>query len=192
MAQRKTKRMFALCLLLVGISTPILGHAQVSGLNELKAIFLFNFARFVHWPAELDGHRVFNLCTWHASVLHGPLSEFQNKVVNGKQFNVKQIDDLKEASSCSIIYLDKSSEHLDFPLPTELKNVLLVSDTPDFAKCHGHIEFALNRDKANKLSLIVNRHNTAASGLNVSSRVLVRSTVLESSQCAGDSDSGSD
>lgn len=159
-------------------------HAQVSGEYQLKSVFLFNFVRLIDWPITLQDVNVFNLCSIKNSKINPSLTKFQGKVAKNKKINIRFIDSADKADECSLLFLEDSNyqpEKLS-GLPTN-HQLLLVSDSEGFSDCLGHIELVVDKIKSNKLTLRINKQNVERDGFRVSSRILIRSTVLDSTVC---------
>lgn len=183
MLHKKTLKTLLHGCLLWGLLTPI-GFAQVSGENQLKAAFLFNFARLIDWPEDAFIDNTFNLCTLENSDINSFLMKYQGKNAKGKKLQVSVLENLKNTQSCNLLYLEKShvfSVESD-PIWRHF-GTLAVSDAPGFVECSGHIELAVDKERSNKLKLRINKLNTDADGFRISSRILIRSEVLDSKTC---------
>ena len=161
-----------------------LSFAQVSGEYQLKSVFLINFVRLIDWPVTLEDANVFNLCSIKNSKINPSLTKFQGKVAKNKKINIRLIDSLDNADECSLLFLEDSNDQLvKLPGMPVNQQLLLVSDSEGFADCLGHIELAVDKNKSNKLALRINKQNVERDGFRVSSRILIRSTVLDSTEC---------
>ena len=173
---------FLMCLIAI---FPNYGNTKVSAESQLKSVFLFNFVRLIEWPQNLKSSDSFNLCSLENSEINDDLLRLQNRVVRNKTVNVRFISDLKSADSCGLVYLEKGMfDVANLSTIAKQNGVLLVSDKEDFVSCYGHIEIVVNPKKSNKLSLRVNKTNTDKDSFRVSSRILMRSTVLNTEECS--------
>ena len=182
---RSTKTVFLslilYCLLAVCHRPAI---SQVTGEKQLKSVFIFNFVRLIDWPSGVEDSDIFNLCSLKKSDINVDLARLQDRVVRGKKLNIKLVSGLDNLQSCALVFLENGRFDLSSLSKSDISDdLLLVSDMPGFATCIGHIEFVVNAKRKNKLTLRVNKNNTDRDGFKVSSRILIRSTVLDSEEC---------
>lgn len=157
MAHNSTLKYLLLCCLMCMIYVPG-SVSQVSGENQLKAAFLFNFARLIDWPEEAFKTNTFNLCSLKNSDINSFLMKYQGKNAKGKKLNVNLLQNLDNTQSCHLLYLEKSQsfESTSNPVWRHFGS-LVVSDEPDFVQCSGHIELAVDKERSNKLKLRINK-----------------------------------
>src|SRR2546422_8179814 len=70
---------------------------------QVKAAFLYNFAKFVDWPPEVfrDPHAAFVICVVDEEAFTQALEQaVLGKTVNGRAFQVRRLSDPDEAGSC--------------------------------------------------------------------------------------------
>ncbi len=148
-------------------------RAQPTLENDVKATFLYNFTKFIEWPAAPSpAPGRFRLC-----VLADP--EFTRAVdrtiagelVEGRQLERVEPQSVGEVSTCAILYVGR--EHVDRSAPwlaaARDLPVLTVGDGPQFVQRGGAIGFVLenNRVRFDVSALAVQR-----AGLKVSSKLL--------------------
>jgi hypothetical protein len=148
---------------------------------QLKAAFLFNFAKFIDWPPGSfpSPRSPFTICVLgqdpfgHAldDILHG-------KMIRDQPLAFQRLKDKTEARSCQIVFVSSSeSTHLaDILESLRGANVLLVGETTGFASSGGTIEFALDGD--NHLRFTINTDAADRAGLKVSSKLLALAKVV--------------
>ncbi|MES1180225.1 MAG: YfiR family protein [Verrucomicrobiota bacterium] len=141
---------------------------------QIKAAFLYNFAKFVEWPPQafagdqspivigVLGKNVFddNL----EKIIHG-------KTVNNHPFLFKEFHAVAEATNCHILFISASEEKR---LPKILESlrgasVLTVSETDQFIADGGMIDFVIE-DK--KIHFQINDEAAKKAGLKISSKLL--------------------
>jgi uncharacterized protein DUF4154 len=155
---------------LIGTATP-----ADSGPSEydVKAAYLFNFGKFVKWPATptQPPRTSFLICVLGQDHFGGAL----DKVVAGERINrlpvtVKHVNAVDEAASCQILFIDGSEQRRLSSLLSKLNpGVLTVSDMPGFLDRGGMIEFQLVNDR---VRFEVNLSAAEKSGLSLSSDLL--------------------
>jgi len=120
--------------------------AQAPGATEyqVKAAYLYNFGRFVEWPSGLQTDGTFAICV----VGQDPFGQILDSTVaglsiDGRAVVARRFAKAQDATSCRIVFISASEDlQLDAALAAfERRNVLTVSDIPQFAKRGGVIQF---------------------------------------------------
>lgn len=139
---------------------------------QLKTAYLFHFAELAEWPAPTS----VTICLQGRSPLRGYLPVLEGMQIDARTVHVL-LADSPPIQHCQILFLSDLTS-LSQTLLQQAKNshVLLVSDTEDFARKGGMIEFTL-RD--NKLKLVVNLTSVTQAGLKLSSKLLRMAEILE-------------
>jgi len=165
---------------------PITVHAEKLLAKEffVKAAFLYNFARLVEWPentfsSDTDPIR---LCFMGDDPFDEALKTIQNKMVKGRPLLIHRGIALDNVSQCQILFISKSEKNRLHIIPEKLGQypVLTVSELPGFAQERGHIRLFLAND--NTLSLEVNLDAIIQSNLQISSRILMLATIVNSEE----------
>jgi hypothetical protein len=150
--------------------------AQTSGPAEyqVKAVFLYNFAQFVEWPQTA-------FATEQSPIIIGilgdnPFGSYVENVVSGENVNghplvVYHYKNIGEIKTCHILFIDRSEISNLNNIITRLKgkNVLTVSDAPNFLQQGGMVKFVT---KNSKINIQMNLDNIKADNLMVSSKLL--------------------
>lgn len=157
------------------------GVAWAQSEDQVKAAFLFNFARFVEWPAS-----AFDVADGGVRVCIAgdpAFARIVSKVVSGKKVGdrsvrVEETDGVGEAERCHILYVgdDVAEPAGAIAARVEGRGVFTVGDRPDFARDGGVANF-IRTDK--KIRFEINAGAAKASGLKISSRLLRLATVVE-------------
>jgi len=142
--------------------------------NQIKAVFLYNFANFVRWPDEAfsSSGNVLKMCIFGDALLGSFLDEVDGSRVRDKRLNVIKTSDPKVIDSgCHILFV--SQERKEY-LPLFLKSrqhiyVLSVSDVEGFARSGGVVSIVRNSDK---LTFEINLDVALKNGLLISSDLL--------------------
>jgi YfiR/HmsC-like len=100
---------------------------------QVKAVFLFNFARFVDWPALafVNDSAPFNICVYGADPFGPGLdSVVQGESVGGRAFAIRRLRDTNELHDCQILYIarDAADEMGDILAALGQQSTLTVSD----------------------------------------------------------------
>lgn len=147
--------------------------------REVKAAFLYNFARFVEWPASALAERdAFVVCVVGDDAFGAVLEEaVRDKSLHGKSVVVKRSRTAARAPSCNVLYIvELEGTNLpDLVRGLAAEPVLTVSDGERFAERGGMIQL---RVEQNKVRFDVNAAATERAGLKASSQLLKLARVV--------------
>lgn len=161
------------------------GNAQPPSREyQLKAVFLYNFTQFVEWPAHSfsSAQEPMIIGILGKDPFGSSLEEaIAGETVNGHPLAVRRFNSPEEIGTCHILFVNISDAKKLAKIIAGLqkKNILTVSDAPDFLKQGGMVKF-LNRN--NKIKLQVNLEATKAVNLIISSKLLRLVEIFEPSQ----------
>ncbi len=141
---------------------------------QIKAALLFNFAKFVEWPAEAFPQT-------NSPIVIGVLGKnvfgtdlkttIRNKTVNNRHFQFEEYTSVTQATNCQILFISPSEkDNLDGIL-AGLHNpgVLTVSQTDEFIKAGGMINFIIQNDT---VRFQISDDAAKKAGLKISSKLL--------------------
>ena len=148
--------------------------------TELKAVFLFNFAQFVEWPAgafpNADAPLVIGVLG--ADPFGKTLDDvLRNERARNRRLALERYKRLTEIEQCHVLYISKSEQaHMDEILNAfRNKPVLTVAETQDFARDGGIIQLITDR----KVRLRINLKAAKAAGLTISAKMLQLAEVIQ-------------
>lgn len=162
----------------LGLVMLLLGGAeaqsQTASEYQVKAAFLYNFAKFVEWPPNsFSGAAApLRICVLGRDPFGEELRNItREKTVNGHRLEVNQVIDLLHARSCHIVFIASSEEERVKQIVEGLRgaSVLTVGDAKGFAEQGGMINFVLDNDR---VQFEVNRKAAEQAGLKISSKLL--------------------
>jgi len=152
---------------------------------EVKATYLYNFARFVEWPATAAAAKgnSFAICVLGQDPF-GPALDVivAGETIDGKAVSAKRIMKPQDAVSCRVLYISSSEDGRLKEIFTALDKagVLTVSDIPQFSQRRRMIQSV---EESNKTRFEVNLDSAEGAGLSLSSELLkVATTVRRNSQ----------
>src|SRR5262249_34521981 len=156
-----------LALLLCGLPAAAAGPGAVTADQKdepnaeynLKAAFLYNFTKFVEWPADAfpDARSPFNLCILGEDPFGSSLDAIvANESWNGRPIAVRRLPRGADPKSCQLLFLARSERARQAEVLAGLRgaNVLAVGEADRFLAEGGHIRFFL---EANRVRFEVNR-----------------------------------
>ena len=141
---------------------------------QLKAAFLYNFAKFVEWPPPAFGGQAdpITICIVGQNPFGHTLEDaVVGKQVGGRPFLVREMADAHTANGCQIAFISASErKHLRAVLDTLRPcNALTVGDTAGFAAQGGVINLKL---EGSTVRLEVNVAAAAEKNIHISSKLL--------------------
>jgi hypothetical protein len=176
-----------LCLSMISFSLlppALIAQAKTASEYEIKAAFLYNFAKFVEWPSSTftDSKQPFNICVLGADPFGHSLDDaVLGKTVANHPVAIARARQVQEMPDCRILFITGSQRS---PLPQLLgklhgKNVLVVGETEDFASSGGMVQFVL---EGNHVRFAINPDAAERAGLKISSKLLALAVVVRDSQ----------
>jgi hypothetical protein len=135
--------------------------------NQIKAAFLYNFAKFIEWPADMA---VLNLCIFGDDHFGRDIDDLERKTAAGKILSVERIKSVQEVKQCRILFISSlENERLDSILTAAQDlNILTVGDTEGYAERGVIINFYKER---NKIRFEINKDAAERSGVKISSKL---------------------
>jgi len=149
---------------------------------QVKAAFLYNFAKFVEWPPSSfsDASAPLRICVFGQDPFGQELRDITSaKNINGRKLQVDQVVDLRLARTCHILFIPSSEKAQLTRIFESLRgtDALTVGDAKGFVQQGGMINFVLEN---NRVQFEVNRKAAEQAGLKISSKLLsVAKVVIE-------------
>ncbi|MDH4289036.1 MAG: YfiR family protein [Aquincola sp.] len=160
-----------LCLLAVALGMGASAARAADDLPEyrLKAAFLYNFALFTEWPADVGG--TLRLCVFGADPFGGELDGLQGKAVGTRSLAVQHKTGIDALKACQIVFIAPSAAgQLARVLEAvDGQAVLTVADSPGAARQGVALNMAVTQ---NKVSFEANLRAARAAKVNLSSKLL--------------------
>jgi hypothetical protein len=161
-------------LLLTGFISAQEKPASNSTEYQLKAVFLYNFTRFIDWPENafhsVDAPFVIGI------VGDNPFGNYLQEVVNNDSVGlhpiiIKYFSKPEKVADCHLLFINSNDpEQIKSVLNiTSGKSILTVNDTPNFSRWGGHVQFY---NQQNRIKLQINASATKDAHLTVSSKLL--------------------
>ncbi len=141
---------------------------------EVKAAFLYNFAKFVEWPATAlpEKKQPFII----GILGEDPFGDRLDRIVAGKQIQshsigIKRSKRVEELTACQIVFISDFAKGRLSPVLDVLhkKNILTVSDMEQFAELGGDIQFVISE---RRVRFVINAAAAQRAGLKLSSKLL--------------------
>jgi hypothetical protein len=141
---------------------------------DLKAAFLFNFAKFVEWPPDaFSGEPVpLTICVYGEDPFGSTLDAVvQGERVGERSLLVQRPDSLDDLGECHVLFVSRSEKDRLGEVMAHVrgKPVLTVADTDGFLRAGGVINFIL---EGNKVRFLIDQEAAERSGLAISSKLM--------------------
>lgn len=141
-------RMLSLFLLL-GAALQLSAQAPAFDEYQVKAAFLYNFAKFVEWPPGTfaNANDPIGICIVGQNPFGSTLENMvQGKRVGDRMFAVRRLADTQQASQCQILFIGATEWKRTRTLLDGVKStgVLTVGESDDFTALGGIINFRLD------------------------------------------------
>jgi hypothetical protein len=155
---------------------------------EVKATYLYNFSRFVEWPARAARAQgdSFAICVLGQDPFGPALNAIlADETVAGKSVIAKAIPAPQDAANCRVLFISSSEGSRLKQILAALgdASVLTVSDLPEFTRRGGMVQFVL---EGNRVRFEVNLATAEHAGLTLSSELLKVATNVRRNGQPGD------
>ena len=172
-----------LCLLTAGgagnawAAGAVVGAAATKEI-QVKAAFLYNFTKFVDWPAGRfrDPTSPIVIGIWGAHPVVDELAELvKERQVNGRSFVVTAVATVEQARAMHILFVPAGEEAQFGDLVADLNGaaILTVGESERFASLGGIITFTREADK---IRFMINLEASEPAGLKLSAQLLKLAT----------------
>jgi hypothetical protein len=169
--------------LLLAESTILPAQPPPSREYQIKAVFLFNFAQFVEWPAHAFPEAETPLVI---GVLgRDPFGTYLEEIVRGEKINghplvIQRYSAVTEAKNCHILFINftKTDDLKRAFTYLKSRSTLMVGDAPNFIQQGGMIRFFTENSKTR---IQVNLETVKGAELAISSKLLRLADVVSPS-----------
>lgn len=144
------------------------------GEYQVKAAYLYNFGRFIAWPAKgaAESSNSFAICVLGEDPFGLALNAtLADETIGGKSVVARRIPDPADAVNCRILFISSSEAGRLKQILSVLKDasVLTVSDLPQFSRTGGMVQFTM---EGSRVRFEVNLAPAERAGLILSSELL--------------------
>lgn len=161
-------------------ASPIAVQADRPTEYQVKAAFLYNFAKFVQWPADAFGGPSAPLVICIAG--EDPFGNYLTRIVAGKTINGRRLivegrPETADFRSCHIVFADVAEKKHLPQILGGLKDapVLTVGETDGFTQEGGVVNFYLEQ---NRVRFEINVAAAARGRLKISSKLLALARIV--------------
>ena len=144
---------------------------------EVKAAFIYNFTRFVEWPASESSS--FAICILGDDPFQTTIDKLTNgKLVGNRPVQIRRLKDGVEARQCQIVFVSASERAKATRLVESVRGtpVLTVGESTDFLRMGGMFYLST---ADNHVSVVINPVATEAARLKVSAKLMTLAKVYK-------------
>jgi hypothetical protein len=174
-------------LISIGLLVSLSAYVPATSAREIhqeasliKAVFIYNFAKFTRWPKNSIKNRDSSLtiCTIGKDKLADALQRLGGRTIHGRPVRIAthSIDSLS-SDECHVLYIASSMQDHTYKIFELLMNtpILTISTIPGFSQSGGMVEL---KRRGEKIRFIINLQVARQAGLELSSRILDLATVI--------------
>jgi hypothetical protein len=166
-------------IVVLGTMIPSGAQGQTADEYQVKAAYMYNFAKFVDWPAEAFDSPTHPIvfCVLGQTPMSRTLGEaLAGKAVDQRSLEFRQLTDSKQAGKCQVLFIGTPDKKELRQALEEVKshNVLTVGEVEGFTNEGGVIRFVLD---GGRVRLEFNLEAADDAKLRISSKLLSLGTV---------------
>ena len=167
--------------LVAHLAVPPTAVAEVTDV-QVKAAFLYNFAKYTHWPATVEaaGPDPFAIAILGADPFGTVLDDMlRGKTLGESPVVVRRIARLEDVGDARILYIGNSeTDHLPWILKQlEGSSILTVGEMSHFAKDGGVVQL---KTEGNRVRMEINLRAAERARLKISSELLKIARIVDS------------
>ncbi|WP_347986639.1 YfiR family protein [Methylomonas sp. AM2-LC] len=158
-------------LLFGGLVISGYGLAVADGVNaaSVQTAFMFNFFKYIDWPASGNHQDVFTLCTTEGDQLGNSLSVLENKTLSGKFLVIRRGLGGKDLKDCHMVFISSTANAAIIIQELKELPIVTVSEQANFIDQGGILGFVQND---NHIGFEINLGAANAEGLHISAQLL--------------------
>lgn len=177
--------MLLLLLFVATIQSPAQDNAPSE--YQLKAAFLFSFAKFIDWPSSsfASQQSPFAICILGADPFGAAIDDtLRGKAIGEHPVVIERAGEPAEVRHCQIVFISSSEKRrlAEILMALQGANVLIVGESEHFADSGGTIQLTLEQ---NHIRFAINTDAAESSGLRISSKLLALAKVVHNSAETG-------
>jgi hypothetical protein len=155
--------------------------AEMPSEYEVKAAFLYNFAKFVEWPAEPPN--AIEFCIVGEDPFGDTLGDtVRGKSIHGKPITIRRVKITENPQGCQIAFISARDRATRSVLDRlQGTSTLTVGESPNFTRQGGMINFFL---EGHRVRFEINADAAEQAHLKISSKLLILSRIVRNQDLA--------
>jgi hypothetical protein len=171
---QRCRRGFALLLACASASASWAADDAIEREAQLTAAYVFNFMKFVEWPAQVQGD-LLQVCFAGAQNVRDALAKATgDKRIGSRRIVVRSLVGEESTAPCQVLYVGEQAELA--PRAFDAAATLTIGEDPKFTQQGGIIQLYT---ESNRLRFAINVDHAKHAGLTVSSNLLQLATRVE-------------
>lgn len=168
---------------IVSVSPAQTSPRQMPTESQVKAVYLYNFARFIEWPND-DYREGIHICLLGEDPFGDQLSTLGQQTAKGHPLVLVRLDSLDASDGCHILFIARSeTSHLPSIFERlRASSILTVGESKGFTDIGGMVGFV---DNQGRVALEINLEAARAASLQISSKLLEVAVIVRSSPIDG-------
>lgn len=142
--------------------------------HELKAVFIYNFTKFIHWPSDSfnNENSAYQICVYGPPSVAEAMSRLEGRSSGGRALIFHSLNATSAPRFCHILFVAATdTREIDTLLSAhQQSSTLLIGEQPAFAKRYGGIEFQF--DQRQRIRLEINLQDIQSRDLSISAQLL--------------------
>jgi hypothetical protein len=135
---------------------------------QVKAAFIFNFAKFVQWPVEA-GALVIGV-VGNDGLAQAVMRAVEGRTISGRAIEVRRLLATDSPRGCHVLHISNLTDHDTSALLVQAQGpVLTIGETPRFLRDGGMVRMFV---EDRRMRFQINRGQTDAVGLRISAQLL--------------------
>jgi hypothetical protein len=157
---------------LVAWSVQAMAQSRAFSARDVQAAYLYQFGRYVQWPATASLTDRFEICILGSDPFDGSLDEVvRGQRIGPREVSVRRVTSATETGECQILFISSSESARTSAILNVLRGqpVLTVADDEDFIDRGGMVAFV---SQGNRVRFAINQAAANAAQLRLSSQLL--------------------
>jgi len=174
---RRARRRLSVAAISLGLLLTLVGPATMAAAPteyQLKAAFVFNFAKFVEWSASAfrTAQTSITICIFGEDRFGGDLDELvKGQSIGGRSLAVRRIAQAPRGDACQVLFVSSGDPSQAQELLHAVANLpILTVSEDDEASRRGYIIQLLLED--NKIRFAIDLESAERAGIKISSKLL--------------------
>ncbi|KPK02043.1 MAG: hypothetical protein AMK71_03610 [Nitrospira bacterium SG8_35_4] len=161
------------------LMTDVHAESRSSQEYKVKSAFIYNFTKFIEWPAEsFTDDTTINFCIIGDNPFGDDIQTIKGKTVKERELTVRQIKSIEDTGECNILFVSSSEKKNVSAILEQIKekHILSIADMDGFARRGGIINFIMMN---NKIHFEINVKASKLAGIQISSKLLKLAQIIE-------------
>jgi hypothetical protein len=135
---------------------------------QVKAAFIFNFAKFVQWPA--DGGAIVIGVVGDEALAQAVTRAIEGRTISGRPIEVRRLRATDSPKGCHVLHISNLTDQDTSALLVQVQGpVLTIGETPRFLRDGGMVRMFV---EDRRMRFQINRRQTDVAGLRISAQLL--------------------